>query len=133
MAADERRSPDAAKVLVCGSRMFALDGGGSKIVWNRLDALYEAAESPDFHLVTGGANGPDEWAREWAVHSGVDHTVLYAQWDDYGKRAGIIRNIAMLNLNPALVVAFWDGESKGTKHTMDEAEKRGIPVEVVRG
>ncbi len=124
-------TPSAAKVLVCGSRMFALDGDGKRIVRDRLDAIYEAADSPDFHVVTGGANGPDEWAREWAVQGGIDHTVLYAQWEDYGKRAGIIRNVAMLNTNPGLVLAFWDGESKGTKHTIDEARKRGIEVEVV--
>lgn len=119
------------KVLACGSRMFALDGGGRRIVRERLDEIYEDADSPDFHLVAGGANGPDEWAREWAVEAGVDHTVLYAQWEDYGKRAGIIRNIAMLNMNPDLVLAFWDGKSRGTQHTIDEARKRGIPVETI--
>jgi hypothetical protein len=37
----------------------------------------------------------------------------------------------MLNGSPDLVIAFWDGESRGTRHTIDEAKRRGIPVEIV--
>ncbi|TAL45507.1 MAG: hypothetical protein EPN91_02025 [Salinibacterium sp.] len=54
-----------------------------------------------------------------------------ADWETYGRRAGIVRNLAMLDTRPDLVIACWDGESKGTAHTMTEARKRGIPVEVI--
>jgi hypothetical protein len=37
----------------------------------------------------------------------------------------------MLDQNPGLVIAFWDGKSRGTAHTIGEARRRGIPVEVV--
>ncbi len=114
------------KVLVCGSRMFALDGDGRKMVRHRLDTLDPT------HVVTGGANGPDEWAREWAVQTRIDHTVLYAKWEQYGRRAGVLRNNAMLDKNPDLVLAFWDGTSAGTAHTIEGARARHIPVEVIR-
>jgi hypothetical protein len=32
---------------------------------------------------------------------------------------------------PDLVIAFWDGKSRGTKHAIDGAGLRGIPVEVI--
>lgn len=44
----------------------------------------------------------------------------------------MIRNIEMLDQKPDLVLAFWDGASTGTGHTVAEAGKRGIPVEIVR-
>jgi basic membrane lipoprotein Med (substrate-binding protein (PBP1-ABC) superfamily) len=119
----------ARLVLVCGSRGFDIDGDARRIVWNRLDAIKTAPR--DLRIIVGGANGPDEFARKWAVETEINHTVIYAQWEDHGKRAGIIRNLAMLDEGPDLVLAFWDGTSKGTLHTITEAERRGIPVERV--
>lgn len=43
------------------------------------------------------------------------------------------RNLAMLDEKPDLVIAFQINGSAGTQHTIDQARKRGIPVEVHRG
>ena len=40
----------------------------------------------------------------------------------YGKRAGLIRNEKIVE-NSSVIVAFWDGESKGTFHTIQLAKK----------
>ncbi len=37
----------------------------------------------------------------------------------------------MLESKPDLVLAFWDGQSRGTKHTITEARRRNIPVVLV--
>lgn len=115
----------AVKVLVCGSRLFDMENGQRR-VRDRLGQLPR-----DVLIITGGAGGPDEFARRWAVDSSVDHLIRYADWQIYGKRAGIIRNLRMLDEQPDLVIAFWDGQSRGTKHTIEEARRRGIPVEVI--
>jgi hypothetical protein len=118
------------KVLVCGSRLFAIDSesaDGKSVVWAHLDKF----DPRGLSLITGGALGPDDWARDWAEQTKIDHHVLYAQWEDHGKRAGILRNLAMLDLKPDLVLAFWDGKSSGTAHTISEARRRGIAVEVI--
>lgn len=47
-----------------------------------------------------------------------------------GKKAGIFRNIAMAEYAHALI-AFWDGESKGTAHMIQAARERGLVVRVV--
>jgi hypothetical protein len=65
------------------------------------------------------------WYWEWNVR------VFPADWERYKRRAGIIRNLEMLDQEPDLVIAFWDGKSRGTAHTIGEARRRGIPVEVV--
>ena len=51
--------------------------------------------------------------------------------DEYGKAAGMMRNKQMLDFADALV-AFWDGESRGTENMLDIAANKGIPVRIIR-
>lgn len=120
------------KVLVCGSRGWGIDlPDPRRPIWDRLNEVFEHLAQSS-RLITGGARGPDEFARQWAADSLVDHLVCYADWATHGKRAGILRNLRMLDEKPDLVLAFWDGTSRGTKHTIDEAHARGITVELHR-
>lgn len=54
-------------------------------------------------------------------------TIFPAEWEKYGKRAGILRNIQMGDYADALV-AIWDGESKGTKHMIEYMQSLNKPV-----
>ena len=112
------------KVLVCGSRSWIYQG----VMYRRLRQL-----PPGSTIISGGARGADELAEWLAPALGFTSKVYPADWETFGKRAGYIRNVQMLEQDPDLVIAFWDGESRGTAHTIREAEKRGIPVEVIRG
>lgn len=51
-------------------------------------------------------------------------------WNTHSKSAGILRNIDMVNyiINDGTVAAFWDKKSRGTKHTIDYAEKHNLYV-----
>jgi hypothetical protein len=110
------------KVLVCGSRSW----NRPSLIGRRLAKLPNDAE-----IIHGGARGADELAATYARALGIPVTAYPADWRGKGKRAGIIRNLEMLDQKPDLVLAFWDGESAGTRHTIGEAENRGIKVEVV--
>lgn len=112
------------KVLVCGSRSWR-DGGAIRA---RLAVLPEPVT-----VIHGGAPGADTLAGQAAAQLGLGIKVFHAEWDRYGKRAGYRRNLAMLDEAPDLVLGFWDGRSRGTKHTLTEARRRGIPVEVWGG
>ncbi|MGZ6587880.1 MAG: DUF2493 domain-containing protein [Solirubrobacteraceae bacterium] len=112
------------KVLVCGSRE-----------WVDFQTIAERmAELPPGTLVIQGrAKGADKMARFRAIRLGhfvVDVPVEDVHWQRYGKSAGHKRNHAMLDLGPDLVIAFQRGGSSGTQGTIDEARRRGIPVEV---
>jgi ABC-type Fe3+-hydroxamate transport system substrate-binding protein len=113
------------KVLVCGSR----DG------WRRGDyreLLKRIAELPEgTTVIHGDARGPDRVAGALAEAFGMKVTAVSADWLKHGRAAGPIRNTAMLDMKPDLVIAFWNGHSRGTKNTIDQAEARGIPVEIV--
>lgn len=53
-------------------------------------------------------------------------------WKRHGTSAGPMRNRAMIDTHaPALVIAFWDGVSLGTNHTIAHARKKGVKVHVV--
>lgn len=106
------------KILICGSRNW-VDHTPIKEV---IDSL-----SPDSTVLVGGATGADLIAQRLAEErDDIKVEVYYAQWDIWGKRAGPIRNIEMLEQKPNIVYAFPLGESKGTYFTSGEAKKRGI-------
>lgn len=83
----------------------------------------------DTTIISGGAKGVDYAAAQWAKHYGLAYEEKPADWAKLGKRAGYVRNIQIVHASD-LVVAFWDGKSPGTKHTIDIARKAGKPVDV---
>ena len=112
------------KVVVCGSR----DWKGYQAIRKRLMLL-----PANTIVIEGGCDGADLLAREIALDIGLEVVEFPAAWKKYGKAAGPKRNIKMLNTKPDLLIAFHHdlSESKGTKHIVTEARKRGIEVEVI--
>lgn len=108
------------RILVCGGREF----NNRYAVFDYLDDLRK--ELGVTHVVTGGARGADALGADWAAARGIDQTVMRADWAKHGRSAGFVRNIAMANTKPELVVAFPGG--KGTEHMVRVALKRGINV-----
>ena len=113
------------KIVVCGSR----DWTDSEKVLNRLARL----TSMHTVIITGGARGADTVAHEAAKKLAMETLVIPADWARMGKSAGPVRNRAMLDQNPDLVIAFHHelSKSKGTIDCILEANRRGITVEVI--
>ena len=82
-------------------------------------------------IISGGAKGADGLAKRYAQENGIGYKEFPADWDKHGKAAGYIRNKQIVNAADE-IVAFWDGFSKGTKHTIDIAEEKGKPVHIYR-
>ena len=80
-------------------------------------------------IVAGGARGVDASAREYAFRHGLKLTEFLPEYSRYGRGAPLRRNIAIIE-SADLVLAFWDGRSKGTKHVIDNCKKRNIPVQI---
>ena len=80
-------------------------------------------------IVSGGASGADTWAEIYSIKHNCKLQVFEADWDKHGKKAGIIRNKDASDI----IVAFWDGQSKGTLNTIQEARKHdNIDLKIVR-
>ena len=112
------------KILVCGSREYKDKQMIAQVMW-------EQWLIGKFELIHGDATGADSMAKAIAKENNIFVHTLPAEWDKYGRTAGPIRNIQMLEMKPVLVLAFYNKvESKGTSHTVTEAKKRGIPVKI---
>ncbi len=80
-------------------------------------------------IVSGGAKGIDTCAKEYALSNGIKLTEFLPEYEKYGRSAPLKRNITIIE-NADLVLAFWDGSSRGTKYVMDNCKSRGIPVKL---
>ena len=80
-------------------------------------------------IVSGGARGVDSRAARAAREAGLEVVEHIPDWSQ-GKGAGFTRNSAIVADADAMV-AFWDGNSHGTRDSINKARRRGIPVEVI--
>lgn len=117
------------RVLVCGSRGFEDTVLMRAVFENMLKGFAEFSNQPPA-IVEGCARGADRLAEQVAGEFDLEVDHFPADWNRWGRGAGYKRNIQMLDSGITVVLAFWDGVSKGTKHTIDQAKARGIPVEV---
>lgn len=76
--------------------------------------------------------GADAIADDLAHRFGLPVERHPADWDAHGKRAGFLRNQAMVDLGAAICLAFIRDGSKGATHTMEAASRAGIPVRIHR-
>ena len=81
-------------------------------------------------LLSGGAAGTDESARDYAREQNIPITEYFPDYARYGRSAPIVRNRRILEEADA-VVAFWDGESRGTKFGIEYAKKKKKPLSVL--
>lgn len=114
------------RVLVTGSREWSDPNAARKMIADRLFDL-----PVDSVVVHGAARGADRFAHQEAQKLGLLVEPHPADWERYGKSAGFRRNAEMVSLGADICLAFWNGKSNGTKHTIELAEKAGIPVEVI--
>ena len=85
----------------------------------------------DAIVISGGAPGVDRAAEREAKKLGLALIVYRAEWEKLGRGAGIIRNGTIVE-SCDRVVAFWDGESRGTANTIARARRLGKPVEIIQ-
>ena len=115
---------DGERVAIVGSRGYPDRIAVEAYVWTL---------SPGSVVVTGGAPGPDTWAAEEIEQrsiEGLSVEVYPADWETHGRAAGPVRNTTIVERCDR-VVAFWDGQSKGTLDTIRKAVRAGKPVEIV--
>lgn len=83
------------------------------------------------HIVSGGAAGADSLVRTYAEKHSIPMIELKPDWKKYGKAAGFIRNADIIDESD-IVLAFWDGESRGTLDSITKAKSKNTECIVVR-
>ena len=81
-------------------------------------------------IISGGADGVDRLAEEYADAHRISKLILRPNYAKYGKAAPLKRNEEMVALADAVLVV-WDGSSKGTKYTADFAKKKNKPLKLL--
>jgi hypothetical protein len=112
------------KVIIAGGRTF-----------NDYDLLCRKADvflsrQSEVEIVSGAAKGADKLGEKYAEERGHEVTLFPADWGTFGNAAGYRRNVEMAVYGDALI-AFWDGDSKGTKHMIDIAREQDLKIRIV--
>ena len=106
------------KVAVIGSRTCTIEN------------IDQFIPSITTEIVSGGARGIDQCAREYAQQNGLELTEFLPEFERYGRAAPLKRNIQIIRYAD-LVIAFWDGKSHGTRHVIEQCERLGKPLRVI--
>lgn len=75
-------------------------------------------------IVSGGAKGIDTLAANYAKGRNLQLIEFRPDYAKHGRGATFIRNRQII-ATADMVVAFWNGESRGTKYSIDYANKIG--------
>jgi len=110
------------KVIIAGSRT---------IKKCNIDSIVKQSGFSITTLICGMAKGVDKLGYDWAKNLGIEIDMYPADWHEYGKKAGAIRNKKMAEVAEALI-AVWDSESKGTKMMIDMMRKLDKPVYITK-
>lgn len=102
------------KVAIVGCRDFN-DYSQLHYWMDRIRTLF-----PVDGFVSGGAKGADSLAEVYARDCKIPIEVIKPDWEKFGKAAGMIRNGEIIKAAD-IIVAFWDGRSRGTKNSIDRA------------
>ena len=106
------------KIAVIGSRNLLVENLGNYLPKDCTE------------IVSGGAKGIDACAAVFAKERGIKLTEFLPQYEVYGRGAPIVRNKQIVDYAD-LVVAFWDGKSKGTWSVIKYCEKTGKQCNII--
>lgn len=87
-------------------------------------------------VVSGGASGADSMGEKYASFLGYPVKQFLPNWNLYGRAAGPIRNKQMAEYanedGNGILIAFWDGKSKGTKSMIELAKIYGLVIHICK-
>jgi hypothetical protein len=110
------------KLAIVGSRNFT--------DYKRLSRIVDKVKGQITLIVSGGARGADTLGERYAKERAIPYLIFPANWDKYGKKAGVLRNQDIVD-NADVMIAFLVPESKGTRDSIKKARVKGIPTHIV--
>ena len=116
------------KIIIAGSREFS----DYELLKTTCDNFLNEnnLNKTDIQIISGHARGADKLGEQYARERKHYCYIMPADWNKHGKRAGYLRNADMAQEANALI-AFWDGQSRGTAHMLDIAKQANLNVKVI--
>ena len=113
------------KVIIAGSRNF------KEYQKLKTECNYFLQGQKNITIVSGDHyKGADKLGIQYANEKGFKLIKFPAEWNKFGKAAGPIRNKEMAVFADVLI-AFWDGRSRGTQNMIRLANQKGLRIKVV--
>lgn len=115
------------------SIVLAIVGSRDWTNWDQFQTIlkdYIKQHGTPIKIVTGDARGVDSMACRWAIKRGISYTVWVANWKQYGRRAGILRNTDIIK-TATHVLAFHRNNSPGTRDSIEKARDMDKDLTVV--
>jgi len=107
------------KIIIAGSRTFS----NYSLFKKKIDQVLQNIKHPE--IISGCASGADSLAIKYAVKHEIPCHKMPADWKNYGLAAGYIRNTEMADI-ANMLIAFWNGKSKGTRHMIKIAKEKKL-------
>lgn len=109
------------KVIIAGCRDFT--------DYQKLKQFcdYTLTGIKDIEIVSGTQRGADKLGERYAEENNYPIERFYPDWNLYGNSAGPRRNTQMADYADILI-AFWDGKSRGTQDMINKAYKKKLIV-----
>ena len=116
------------RVIIAGTRSFN-DYELLRTSCNNLLSVKQRTHT--IVVISGTARGADQMGERYSKERGFQLRRFPADWEQHGKSAGHIRNAKMAD-NADALIAFWDGESNGTKNMIDNARRKGLAIRIIQ-
>lgn len=114
------------RVLVAGSRVPIPDYHFDRLIRQLLKRI--ESDTVRVVFVSGMAKkGADKQIVDWCEANSYDYVAMPADWEQYGKAAGFIRNGEMAKVSDILL-AFWTQNSNGTRNMIEQMQRLGKPT-----
>lgn len=115
------------RVIIAGSHTFT----DYPLLVQKCDNILSGIRrNSNIVIISGTARGADRLGEKYASERGFPIRRFPANWSRDGRAAGPIRNALMAD-NADALIAFWDGQSRGTKNMIDNAREKGLAVRII--
>lgn len=119
---------DKLRILVCGGRHFS----DYVLLEKTINGVIAESGCADIEIVSGHCVGSDRLGELYAEKHNAQVKIFPAEWEKYGKCAGITRNKQMVNyisdFKNKIVIAFVSADTKGTRNTIAFAKRANIRI-----
>lgn len=113
------------KMYLCSMKLAII---GSRGIQNaNIGELIRLYSLEPTTIISGGARGVDQSAARFAKANGLELLVFRPDYKKHLQGAPIRRN-ELIAMECDTMLAIWDGQSKGTKHVVQYAQKLGKHV-----
>ena len=131
------------RIIIAGGRDFndygVLEKSVLKIIKEKVHEMGLSQIPKDkITIISGTARGADSLGEQFAEKFGLSLERYPANWDTEKKKAGYNRNLRMAEVASndleyfiPMLIAFWDGKSKGTNHMINIAKKKNIETVII--